>query len=244
MKQYEAVRLAMEQNGGYARLGQLYSVVTKMPQWKSNSLTPYASIRQIVQLHPELFFRIHPGLWGLQANKEAIGKQLALPQYAPPQKSEEQNHGYHQGLLLELGNLKQFKTAVPAQDKNRQFLTRKLSEIASLDKPYHFTFDEVMRKARTIDVAWYNARHFPQAFYEVEHSTDFINSLHKFAEFQDFRVEFWIVADQVRKAEFESKKNASAFSDIAGRVKFLSYAQLRGWHETATKLAGQEEQFG
>ena len=244
MKQYEVVRLTMEQSGGYAKLSQLYSAVTSRPEWQSSSLTPQASIRRIVQKHPDLFFRIHPGLWGLEVSKEAIGKHLALPEYAPPQKSEELNHGYYQGLLLELGNLKQFKTAVPAQDKNRQFLTRKLSEIASLDKPYPFTFETVMSKANTIDVSWYNGRHYPQAFYEVEHSTDFINSLHKFVEFQDFRVELWIVADQARKGEFEAKKKAAAFSAIADSVKFLSYAQLRGWHETAAKLAGQEGQLG
>ena len=244
MKQFEVVQLALEQNGGYAKLSDLNQLVTKMTEWESNSLTPYASIRRIVQQHPDLFFRIHPGLWGLEAQKEAIGRRLALPDYAPPQKVEQYSHSYYQGLLVELGNLKQFETAVPAQDKNKQFLTRKLFEVASLSKPYDFTFNQVMSKARTIDVAWYNARHFPQAFYEVEHSTGFNNSLLKFVEFQDFRVEFWIVAAQVRKAEFEDKRKASAFSSIAASVKFLSYDGLREWHTRMAKLAKHEEMLG
>ena len=122
-------------------------------------------------------------------------------------------------------------------------LTRKLFELASLSKPYDFTFDGMMGRAKTIDVAWYNARHFPQAFYEIEHSTDIYNSLLKFVEFQDFRTEFWIVSDKVRKAEFDNKLKAAAFCSIANTIKFLSYDKLSEWHTTAAELAIQEGQL-
>ena len=42
----------------------------------------------------------------------------------------------------------------------------------------------------------------PNCFYEVEHSTNIINSLNKFYELQDFRSKFCIVADIRRKTEF------------------------------------------
>lgn len=242
MKQYEAVHLALERNGGFATLGYLYHVVTKMPEWQSSSLTPFASIRRIVQETPGIF-RIRPGLWGLEAKRAALGKQLALADYAPPQKVNQYSHSYYQGLLVEIGNFNHLETAVPAQDKNKPFLNRKLFEVTSLAKPYEFTFSEIMGRARTIDVSWYNARHFPQAFYEVEHSTDIYNSLLKFVEFQDFRTEFWIVADKARKAEFEGKMKAAAFSSIAGSVKFLSYDKLSEWHTSAAELAVQERQL-
>jgi hypothetical protein len=45
----------------------------------------------------------------------------------------------------------------------------------------------------------------PNHFYEVEHSTDIQNSLLKFAELQDFNSRFTIVADIVRKREYEAK---------------------------------------
>ena len=101
MKQHEVVQLALEQSGGYATLGHLYHVVTKMPGWQSDSLTPFASIRRIVQQTPSIF-RIRPGLWGLEAHRQAIGKELALPDYAPIQKAEHYSHSYYQGLLVEL----------------------------------------------------------------------------------------------------------------------------------------------
>ena len=243
MKQYEVVQLALERNGGFATLGYLYHAVTKMPEWESNSLTPFASIRRIVQETPGIF-RIRPGLWGLEAMHAAIGKQLALPEYAPPPKVEEYSHSYYQGLLVEIGNLSKFETVVPAQDKNKPFLSRKMFEVASLTTPYEFTFAEIMGRAKTVDVAWFNARHFPQAFYEVEHSTDIYNSLLKYMEFQDFRTEFWIVADIVRKPEFEKKLNATAFVPIQSRVKFLDYETLSKRHSALSENAAQEALSG
>ena len=244
MNQHEVVKLALEQNGGFATLGQLYHVVTKMQEWKSSSLTPFASIRRIVQVYPELFFRIRPGLWGLEAQKEAIGYELALPTYAPPTKADAFSHSYYQGLLVEVGNFKQYKTAVPAQDKNQLFLRRKLLEVTTLTQSYDFTYPDIMGKAKTVDVSWFNARRFPQAFFEVEHSTDIYNSLLKYMEFQDFRTDFWIVADTARKAEFDKRVSATAFKPIQDRVKFLSYETLSEWHTKAAELAHQEGQLG
>lgn len=239
MKQYEVVGLALERSGGYATLGQLYSVVTRMPEWQSRSLTEFASIRRIVQETPGIF-RIRPGLWGLEAQREAIGKELALPDYAPLAKAEAFSHSYYQGLLVEIGNLKSYKTAIPAQDKNKQFLTRKLHEVATLTQPYDFTFPEIMGKAKMIDVSWFNTRRFPHALFEVEHSTDIYNSLRKFMEFQDFRAEFWIVADVNRKGEFEDKRKATAYAPLGNAVKFLSYEALSEWHSKLSESAAQE----
>ena len=243
MKQHEVVQLAMTKNGGFATLGQLYHIVPRMPEWQSNSLTPFASIRRIVQTTPG-FFRIRPGLWGLEVQREMLGFQLALPQYAVPEKVEEYSHSYYQGLLVEIGNLKKYKTAVPAQDKNKSFLTRKLLEVATLSQPYDFTFPEIMGKAKTIDVAWFNVRRFPQAFFEVEHSTDIYNSLRKYMEFQDFRLELWIVADEARKAEFGNKLKAAAFAPLEKTVQFLSYENLSTWHSKLSESAAQEAAIG
>ncbi len=243
MKQHEVVQLALERSGGFATLGQLYHIVTKMPEWASTSLTPFASIRRIVQQTPEIF-RIRPGLWGLEAQRTAISKQLALPNYAPPGEVEVFSHSYYQGLLVEIGNLKQYQTSVPAQDKNKLFLMRRLHEVATLASPYNFTFPEIMDKAKMIDVSWFNSRRFPHAFFEVEHSTDIYNSLRKFMEFQDFRSEFWIVADAVRKAEFEDKRKATAYTQLGNTVKFLSYASVSEWHSKLSESVAQEALLG
>lgn len=98
-------------------------------------------------------------------------------------QSEEQfSHGYYQGLLVEIGKYRRMTTYVPAQDQNRLFIDRKLGEITDTTDLPDFTYDELKRKARTVDVIWFNERHMPSVFYEVEHTTDIKNSLSKFYE--------------------------------------------------------------
>jgi hypothetical protein len=231
MKQHEAVLLAMKQNGGYATLGQLYQTAPKIPESTWGTKTPFATIRRIVQQHDE-FFKIRPGLWALTSEKEKV---LHLFSGEKTQtKEREYSHYFYQGLVAEIGNLKGFQTFVPAQDKNKPYANRKLSDITTISKLYEFTYPDVLRKAQTIDVAWFNIRKYPNSFFEVEHSTDIYNSLLKFVELQDFRTDFCIVADSKRKAEFDDKISLNAFAPIKSYVKFWNYDLVLDLH---TKVA-------
>ena len=84
------------------------------------------------------------------------------------------------------------------------------------------------RRARTVDVIWFNERNMPSDFYEVEHTTDIQNSLLKFNDLQDFSARMVIVADERRHHEFISKMGYAAFKDLLlnNRVSFLSYMSL------------------
>jgi hypothetical protein len=231
MKQYEAVILAMQQNGGYATLGQLYQTAPKIPGSKWGTKTPFATIRRIVQEHDE-FFKIRPGLWALTSEKDQVLSLFSIEKTPPKQR--EYSHYFFQGLVTEIGNLKGFQTFVPAQDKNKPYAKKKLGDVATLSRLYEFTYTEVLRKAQTIDVAWFNVRRYPNSLFEVEHSTDIYNSLLKFMELQDFRTGFYIVADSQRQAEFDAKISSSTFSSIKPFVKFWNYDLVVDLHAKAT----------
>src|SRR5437868_9440071 len=106
----------MRENGGYATLGQLYRAATKIEGCRWGTKTPFASIRRIVQIYPNHFFRIRPGLWALASERERVLAALSLE--GSPRRAEEFDHSYYQGLLVEIGNLKKYETFVPHQDKN------------------------------------------------------------------------------------------------------------------------------
>lgn len=234
MKQYEAVIEVMKNNRGYATLGKLYKEVFKIENVKWGTKTPLASIRRIVQ-DERFFFKIKPGLWALKSQKENVLKLLELDKG----KTDELNvfnHSYYQGLLLEIGNLKRLKTFVPAQDKNKKFLEKPLGTIATIGSFYQFSYKEIINRAKSIDVSWFNERKFPHTFFEIEHSTDFKNSLLKFVELQDFNTEFRIVADKQREKQFNSIITMSAFKPIEYRVKFLSYDLLAELHVKTIEL--------
>ena len=185
------------------------------------------------------FSKFVPGLWALTEEKEKVMRLFSEGQ--APEKEKEYTHSFFQGLVVEIGNLKGFQTFIPAQDKNKPFSQKKLGEVANLSDFYKFTYEEVLRQALTIDVTWFNDRKYPAAFFEVEHSTEIHRSLLKFMEFQDFRVEFHIVADQRRKAEFESKLSLTAFSPIKKLVKFWDYDAVSILHSRMSETVLAEK---
>lgn len=228
----------MRESGGYATLGHLYRTATRIPGCKWGTKTPFASIRRIVQKREE-FFRIKPGLWALKSEQEEVLAKLSLG--GDTRRTEGFDHSYYQGLLVEIGNLKQYDTFVPPQDKNRLFLSRRLSELTSLERLPTFTHQRLMGRAKMVDVSWFNERELPYVFFEVEHSTDFRNSLQRFVEFQDFRIKFRVVADELKRREFESRVAEHIFAPIRGETEFISYDTLAHWYSVTSEAAALED---
>jgi hypothetical protein len=240
MKQHDAVIKIMEHNGGFATLGFLYQKVLKVPNVEWKTKTPFASIRRIVQ-DDRFSFKIRPGLWALHSYKNILPPDIFPIKITPKVEQEVFNHSYYQGLLVEIGNLKKYNTFVPNQDKNKIFLGKTLGEISSQESFYHFGYDHIIRKARTVDVCWFNIRKMPSVLFEVEYSTDIQNSLLKFVELQDYNTKFFIVADKARKKEFTDKLFLNAFVPIKTRVQFMDYDKLSEWHTKTFEIVSLED---
>ncbi len=221
----------LRSEGGYATLRRLNEIID-FSTWKTK--TPEASVRRIVQDSKHIF-RIQPGLWALEEMREYVLNKFELKE-GNSQSEERFTHGYYQGLLIEIGKCKNATTYIPAQDKKRLFLGKQLNDVADTISLPSFTYENLLRKAKTIDVIWFNARKMPSAFYEIEHTTDIKNSLSKFYELQDFHAGFYIVADSYRKNEFEDKLHVSIFEPIEKRVKFLDYNSVVAVYEGLTKI--------
>jgi hypothetical protein len=244
MKQYEAVVKVMEQNGGFATLGQLYEHVLDVPgcEWKTK--TPFASIRRVVQVHQDLFFKVKPGLWALAAWRDRLPAGMQ-PAKKDNEERREFSHSYYQGLIVQLGNLQSFETHVPPQDKNRAFLGRgTLGDLASLREMHSFSYPHVVGCANTVDVVWFNERRMPAALFEVEHSTDMKNSLVKYTELQDFRTDMVIVADESRLRYFDQTLSLQAFRPISTFVRFLGYQQLSECYTNLVRAKVYELRLG
>lgn len=223
---------AMRQQGGYATLRRLNETMD-FTAWKT--LTPEASVRRIVQ-QSKAIFKIQPGLWALEECREQVLRRFNIE--VGNKKGEELfSHAYYQGLLVEIGHLREVTTYIPAQDKRHRFIDRELGDVSDITEMPPFTYDNLLRKARTVDVVWFNERRMPTHFYEVEHTTDIKNSLAKFYELQDFYSTFYIVADCRREEEFLDKISVSIFSPIRGRVQFLSYDKVAAMHASLSRQA-------
>ncbi|HSN74142.1 MAG TPA: hypothetical protein VL334_03495 [Anaerolineae bacterium] len=230
MKQYEAVIQTLERLGGQATLAELYREVMTLEDCEWKSKTPFASIRRVVQVRPEIF-KVRPGLWALRSYEDKLGLVEHGTKHQPTQELLEQNHSYYQGLLVIIGNLRGLGTFVPNQDKNKRFVTTPLMDLRSLQELPLFSHPQLVKRSSTVDVTWFNVRQMPDSFFEVEHSTDVQNSLLKFYDLQDFHARMVIVADDKRRAEFEEKRLRGALDAIKDRVNFLGYDMLAKQYE-------------
>lgn len=224
--QEQQVVNAMREMGGYATFRKLNDFLD-FTTWKTK--TPEASVRRIVQDSKQIF-RIQPGLWALEEFRDTVMRKFDLQ---PGNKKSEDvfTHGYFQGLLVEIGKYRNRLTYVPAQDKNRKFIGQSLGDMTDTTVIPQFTYECLLKRARTVDVIWFNERKMPSDFYEVEHTTDIKNSLSKFYELQDFHAKFYIVADKCRKKEFDDKIHVSMFAPIEARVKFIDYDSVAKMYE-------------
>lgn len=124
MKQYEAVIETLDKLGGVATLGDLNSEVFKIQECEWKTKTPFASIRRIVQ-QTKGIYKIKPGLYGLEKYRKQNEERGIIPETEKNKDSEIQrsfNHAYYQGLLVIIGNLRNLKTFIPNQDKNKKIL--------------------------------------------------------------------------------------------------------------------------
>ena len=222
----------MRKNGGYATFQQLNHMID-FSDWKSK--TPQASVRRIVQVNDE-FFKVRPGLWALSELKNEVLKKLDIIEN-DKESNDQFSHSYYQGILVELGNLHDFGTYIPNQDKNKMFIDKRLSDLSSVKTIPHFSYDSITNRARTIDVIWFNDRGMPHGFYEVEHTTNISNSLEKFCDLQDFRAKFVIVADESRRKQFNSILERSAYKEIRSFISFFNYESLVLQYEKECSLA-------
>lgn len=238
MKQYQAVIKTLEKLGGVATLGQLNQEVFKIKDCEWKTKTPFASIRRIVQTRPNEIYKIKPGLYGLvshQKKNEAKGIFEETDKNKDSKEITEFNHSYYQGLLLLVGKIKKFQTFAPNQDKNRKFLTQTLGEVRTLAKIPTYSYSKFIQRSSTIDVIWFNQREMPNSFFEVESTTDIRNSLGKYTDLQDFYVRMIIVADKVRRKQFNSIIKETAYERINKRVEFLDYEALVKQYEFAVR---------
>lgn len=238
MRQYEAIINVMEINGGYATLKHLNENVLEIPgvEWKTK--TPFASIRRIVQ-DPRFFFKIKPGLWALTSYKNKLPTnilEMIEESKAPLEKEQKYTHYYYQGILAEIGTFYNYKVYIPSQDKNKPYLNKTLKDVMTLEILPSFTYDRIINAIKSIDVIWINERGFPDVVFEVEHSTNFKNSLIKFYEIRDFYTDMLIVSSEERIHEFRSVVSLSIYKDLKERVKFCNYKYLEMYFSNPIRL--------
>lgn len=232
----EAIEQVMLGNGYFAPLKLLHEEAPKLKPFYGK--TPHQTINERVQRDAR-FTRIVPGVWALSRFLDKLPDHLNPKVERTEDAKQQITHSLVQGMLIEIGNIQGYKTYT--SDKNSLFLMQKLYELTGLQEIPRFSYDHIIQSTKHIDVIWFNARLFPSNVIEVEHTTDFKNSLIKFVELQDFQTIMTIVAPKDRFERYKVEISKAAFTNISKRVSFISYEKVEGLYNNQKEF--REFQF-
>lgn len=238
MKQREAVVQVLERHWWYARLSTLRDELIWNPIFVTNAKEPFANIRRIVQRTPKEIYIIRPWLYWLVKERKRL-EQLWLEQITQKNKDDpaiqKQSHSYYQWLLVDIWNLKHFLTYIPHQDQNKVCFSDKWMHLKDIITENNLEWPiKMIKRTETIDVIRLNNDNkLPSNVFEVEHSTNIINSLNKFAELKGLSAWCYIVADESRHKEFDKNASLTVYKDI--NPKFLSYENLENYYDKITE---------
>jgi hypothetical protein len=126
---------------------------------------------------------------------------------------DESFHNVLQGRLLEIGNIRNYKTYSP--DKSRTFNKKKLIEIATLNMCPQLQFTEY-NSVRNIDVIWFrevNNGYYPEYAFEVELSTGVWSGFGRLASLREYNTRLYIITNDDKKFN----QVANSFPDLKNR---------------------------
>ncbi|MDZ7705249.1 MAG: hypothetical protein U5L04_12290 [Trueperaceae bacterium] len=240
--QREAIIEAMRGNGGYATIGELYHKSVEIPDVTWKTKVPFASIRRIVQEinvseERKAFVNLRTGLWALREALPDLDFAAAARGEGDPDERQRFEHDYYQGLLVDIGNLQNFTTYVPPESRDNLFLGRPLGELMTTTTFHPFGYPDVVAKARTFDVVWFNGRKMPSALLDVVAGEAFDDILLAFEALQDYNGTLAVIAHQDRQNDLDAAHERTNLKELRGRVAFWDYDYVEKLHESTARLA-------
>lgn len=133
---------------------------------------------------------------------------FALGNYQEDRKPEDKEtvrmHSYIEGICVELGNFNNYLTYTA--DPSALYRDKlHLSDVATLQTLPEFSYEQIVKRAKLIDVVWINSRglQFPQKVFEIVDSISTLNgAFNRSLQLKNFMTEFNIVAPEKHREKF------------------------------------------
>lgn len=148
-------------------------------------------------------------------------------------------HTVVQGRLLEIGNIRGFKTYCP--DKSKTFNRNRLDNIATLENcpSLQYTEYDILRK---IDVIWFrdtNGDYYPEYAFEVEYSTGIWSGFGRLATLREYNTKLYIVTYDINKL----KQVKNSFPEVRNRYIHVIPEQVGLLYSAEKNLIQMRKEF-
>ena len=232
MTKVEAIKKVLEDNGGTASLTDIYKNIEKYYPTAKSSEQWEAGIRGVLYReirNKKLFKKIGLSIYALSDYQEEV---------KPHKEDKVRMHSYIEGICLELGNFKNFSTYTA--DPSMLYRDNiQLQRIATLNELPPFSYEDILREAKRIDVIWFNQKghKFPQKVFEVVDSIGTLNgAFNRSLQLQNFRNEFYIVAPEQHRAKYEQTINLAPYNINKERFSFINYDDITELYENTARV--------
>ncbi|MCR4919849.1 MAG: hypothetical protein K5928_08595 [Prevotella sp.] len=221
MTKVDAIERVMTDNGGSASLQIIYDNIEKYYGNIKHSKDWKEGVRGVLYrelAHGTRFKKVGLSIYALSGYQEEHIE--AMP--------KARVHSIMEGLCLELGNTKHYDTFTADPSAIYKDNTC-LGNIATLSDIPNFSYAQIVRQARFIDVLWFNKSDlaFPQFAFEVVDSIGTLNgALNRCFQLYHFRTRFNIIAPEKYQCKFSQTLNLEIYKPHKERFRFFSYDEI------------------
>lgn len=219
MTKVDAIEQVLIANGGSASLSQIYEQIERYYPTAKQSLTWDAGLRGVLYRelkHGTRFKKIGLSIYALSDYKE---------DKAPKTSDKVRMHSFMEGICLELGNVSKYNTYTADPSMLYRDNTH-LSDIATLQHLPDFSYPEIVREAKLVDVIWMsnNKLSFPQYAFEIVDSIGTLDGAFKRCmQMHNFRTKFLIIAPEKHRKKYEQTIELEIYQNSRELFRFVNY---------------------
>jgi len=232
MTKVEAIQKVLEDNRGSASLQTIYQSIEAYYPTARKSNEWEAGIRGVLYRDIRNNNRFKKIGLSIYALKDYVEDEK------PKQNDVVRMHSYIQGICLEIGNFKNFRTYTA--DPSASYRDNvSLYDIATMKELPLFSYREIVQEVRRMDVVWFNHGElcFPQKVFEVVDSVGTLNgAFNRCLQLKNFRTEFFIVAPEQHRGKFTQTIGLEAYRENNARFRFVNYDEMVDLYKNADRV--------
>lgn len=149
-----------------------------------------------------------------------------------------------QAKLVLVGSYLNYRTFVPAPDKNKQTIFGVLGDLCTEKEIPEGSIPGLsLNTVKFVDVIWFDEEGYPTHAFEVEHTTDITKGLLRLYQVHKLRIKMFIISEEINKGKFQREVAKSPFAKIKNEFVFKNYDELDEFFQSVKNFSQMQERF-
>ncbi len=149
-----------------------------------------------------------------------------------------------QAKLVLVGSYLNYRTFVPAPDKNKTTIFGTLGDLCTEKEIPEGSIPALsLNTVKFVDVIWFDEEGYPTHAFEVEHTTDITKGLLRLYQVHKLRIKMFIISEEANKNRFQREVSKSPFAKIKNEFIFKNYNELDEFFQSVKHFSQMQEKF-